>query len=106
MEIVDRHIAFDKEVYNLIKKKSKGRFNTTASAVNYYLRKGLEVEGYEDIETVLKSEMNVVSKDIKFLKKLIIQMFVNKGFATNRKIKDDEAYNDFINSLNKDKLVD
>ena len=50
--------------------------------------------------------MNVVSKDIKFLKKLIIQMFVNKGFATNRKIKDDEAYNDFINSLNKDKLVD
>ena len=43
MEIVDRHIAFDKEVYNLIKKKSKGRFNTTASAVNYYLRKGLEV---------------------------------------------------------------
>jgi hypothetical protein len=49
---------------------------------------------------------------VSFIKKLLIQLFVNKKFPLNRTIKDDEAYNNFnkkifirINILTSPKVV-
>ena len=106
MEKIDIHFVLDKELLDLIDQYSKEKYLTRTKTLEYFIKRGMDFDSFENYKSSMDNNMNKISKDLKFLKKLIIQMFVNKGFATNRKIKDDEAYNDFINSLNKDKLVD
>jgi len=103
---VEKHYFLSKDLLSVIDSKSSGIFKTQTQAIEYYLKRGLEFDEYIKNDHDIEVGINKCSKDIKFLKKLIIQLFVNKNFAKNRAVKDDVAYKEFLNSILKDKYID
>lgn len=106
MNKVEKHYNLPKDLLDKIDNRSVGRFNNQTKAIEYYIKRGLEYEDYVNDKTNIEMEISKCSKDIKFLKKLIIQLFVNKNFAQNRKAIDDKAFQDFKDNILKDKYVD
>ncbi len=103
---LDKHYLLPKDLLDTIDSKSVGRFTNQTQAVEYYLKRGLEFEDYIDDKSSIEYSINKCDKDIKFLKKLIIQLSVNKNFAKNRKVKDDVAYKEFLDTIHKDSYID
>ena len=46
MKKIDRHYHISEDLLKEINNKSKDKFNTEVSAIEYYLKKGLEFEEY------------------------------------------------------------
>ncbi len=103
---VAKHYHLSKELSDELKSKMKGRFTTEIKAVEFYLKQGFIYDEAKDSLEEISKEINKCKNDVSFIKKLLIQLFVNKKFPLNRTIKDDEAYNNFIKNIYKDKYID
>ena len=51
----------------------------------------------------LQSDMEDFKKKYHWLNALVKQIFVNSGFRLNRNLKDDQVFNEFVNSRYKEK---
>ncbi len=75
-------------------------------AVEYFLKLGFEVYDSRKSDEKVISAIDKIKKEQKFIKKLLIQLFVNKKFPINRSEKDDEAYQEFLINIFKDNYID
>ena len=99
---IDKHIQISKDLFLKLEDYRKGKFNTTISALEYYLEKGMMIsEYYEVIDNIIK-EVKYNNKKLSYIEKLLEQLFANKGFAVNIDKSKDFALNDFKKNINKD----
>jgi len=105
-EKVDKHYRISKDIIDQMIMLSKGKFTKEVSAIEFFLKKGIESVVKEKETDLLYKETKKNSKEIYYIKNLLEQMFCNKKFACNRKTNDDEALKDFRNNLYKDKFYE
>lgn len=106
MKKIDRHYHLSEELLKEINNKSKDKFKTEVGAIEHYLKKGLEFEEYIKEQNNIEKKIDNCNKELYFIKRTIIQMFLNSFYRVNRKIKDDEVYNEYIKNIFKDKYND
>lgn len=100
---ISKHYNISEELVNKLNTQKEKKFKTEIEAVEYYLNKGLEKENkVSDSEKIYTD----ISKDLKYIKKLLEQLFANKKFVSNSDIKNDECLNLFRNQINKDKFYE
>lgn len=103
MKKISKHYHFSEETVNKIAKSNP--YKKESEYVEYLINKGLSIET-EKKEYDLLLEINKSLKEIGFIKRLLIQLFVNKGFKINKNSKEDESYQEFIKKLKKDNIYD
>lgn len=103
---INKHYQISESILEELKDKSKDKFKSEISAIEYYLKAGLKYQEIKDTESVMLKDLNKCKNDITYVKKLLEQMFCNKKFACNRPTKDDEALKDFKKNLYRDKFYD
>lgn len=100
---ISKHYNISEELIEELNNQKDKRFKTEVETVEYYLNKGLEKE----IKTSDDNKINVeITKDLKYIKRLLEQLFANKKFVINNDIKNDECLNEFKNHINKDKFYE
>lgn len=104
-KVVDKHYKLSESLLNEIDEKGK-TIPTQKERVEYYLKLGLINESQILEQKEIKSIVQRNSMDIGFIKKLLIQLFVNMGFQNNFKYNESESYNDFLKTLTKNKFDD
>ncbi|MDD4188394.1 MAG: hypothetical protein PHX04_06570 [Bacilli bacterium] len=101
-----KNYVFTVEFADEIAKRAIILQSSETKAVEYYLKLGFEVYDSNKESKEIISAINKLSREQKFIKKLLIQLFVNKKFASNRLEKEDETYQEFIKNKAKDKFID
>jgi len=103
---VHKHYRISSELIEKINKQNNNRFSTETSALEYYLKKGLELEEQQNENINLMHSVQLCIKKITYIEKLLEQLFANKNFATNRNKSHDEALKEFRKRIFKDIYFD
>jgi hypothetical protein len=100
------HYRISPDVIKLVEDNAPATLRTKSEVIEYYLRQGVEydkqIKDQHNIEVLLGKNIS----DIRYIKKLLIQMFVNSNFQGNMKVKDSEVYFDFVKAYSKSDLSD
>lgn len=106
IKTVNKHYELSADLIREIEKRSKTMFATNKEGLEYYLNLGLEYENYIKDQNNMESLLNKNMADTRFIKKLLIQLFVNSDFSTNVATSDSKIYYDFIKRITKGDMSD
>ena len=106
MTKIDKHYRINKEIIDKINSQNDDRFKNEIDAVEFFISKGLEFDGYNNRLESIEKKIDSFIINNNYIKKLLIQMFVNKKFAINREVTEDEAFKLFNEAYNESKIID
>jgi len=101
-----KNYVFSNEFAKEIENRANDLKYSETQAVEYFLKLGFEFYDSKKSDEKVISAVDKIRKEQKFIKKLLIQFFVNKKFPINRSEKNDEAYQDFLKNMFKDNYID
>ena len=101
-----KNYVFSDDFGKEIEKRTIDLKCSETQAVEYFLKLGFETYDSKKTDEKVISAIDKIKKEQKFIKKLLIQFFVNKKFPINRPEKDDEAYQEFLKNMFKDNYID
>lgn len=94
-EKIDKHYVISKNVIERLKRMSDGRFTTETKAVEYFLVMGMNNFDNYNKEIKIFNTIEKTSGEIRYIKKLLKQLFVNKDFKVNKDINKDDMLKEF-----------
>lgn len=99
----------DSELVAIAEKNNITVNKLVSELIMYHINELDKVNNISNVATILEkletlqNDMEDFKKKYHWLNALVKQIFVNSGFRLNRNLKDDQVFNEFVNSRYKEK---
>ena len=103
---VSKHYNLNYDIVNKIQRKSEGKYKSETEAVEHYLELGMHSEETNNSTDLAILEINACLKEVKYVKKLVEQLFTNMKYPKNKDVNKDDALKEFKKDLFKNKYND
>jgi len=103
-DIVHKHYKIPSDLDKILYSYSNEKNMTQSDTIAHLTKLGLKYETIINKEIDVKLKIDKIERDVRFIKKLLIQLFVNKSFTSNREISMDNAYKEFLDINYSDKV--